>query len=435
MRIFSSTTVPMIVVLFLCMITACSRTAGNNDHTDDSTVIRSALARDAHPVVSDEELAGVVSGNSKFALKLFPLLDSTPGNNTFFSPYSITLAFALLAPGAGGTTLSQIEQALSFPLQLELRNPAFNKLDLLLTSETTGAILSDGMQSPLLNNANAVWGQQGFTILPEYLDTLAENYGAGLHLVDFIRATETSRQTINSWVEGQTNTRIQNLIPQGGLSTDTRLVLTNALWFKAQWKSPFTTTSTTLKPFINRDNSSSSIPFMQQTFSVPYAQTAGCQAVDIPYAGDKLSMLVILPDTGSIDTFIATLTETGLSEMTSNMTTRTIDLSLPKFSFTRASQLNPILKSLGMTDAFDPTRADFSGINGKRGLFVGDIFHQAFIAIDEDGTEAAAATAITTVVSSFPVSSLSLSINHPFIFLIRDRQTGLILFMGKVVSL
>ena len=165
---------------------------------------------------------------------MFPFLDPTPTANTFFSPYSITQACALLAPGARGQLLGGIEQALSFRLPQDHLNPAFNKLDLLLSHKTIDIVLPSGLQPPKLSNANAVWGQQGFPILPAYLDTLAVNYGAGLHLVDFVNATESSRQTINMWVEGQTNNRIQNLIPQNGVSADTRLVLTNAVWFKAR---------------------------------------------------------------------------------------------------------------------------------------------------------------------------------------------------------
>lgn len=431
------------------MAAGCRSGTGNSGQTTNSgqptdngqmtnigqTIVQSGLARDTSPQVPDVELASVVSGNTEFALTLLPLLEADPGKNIFFSPYSITQAFALLAPGARGTTLSGIEQVLSFSLPQDRLNPAFNRLDLLLAGKTTGTVLASGLQTPTLNNANAVWGQQGFFILQAYLDTLAVNYGAGLHLVDFIDDTEGSRQTINSWVEGQTNNRIKDLIPKDGVTTDTRLVLTNAIWFKASWASQFHKNATINQSFINRDSSSSSVPFMQQMFAVPYAQAAGCQAVDIPYAGDNLSMLVIMPDPGTFDTFLASLTPTLLADITNHLTTKMIIFSMPKFTFTKASPLGSILQSLGMTDAFDQTRADLSGIDGRRDLFIGDVFHQAFIDVDEEGTEAAAATAIVIGTAGVPSSDLTLSIDHPFIFLIRDRQSGLILFMGKVVSL
>jgi len=306
---------------------------------------------------------------------------------------------------------------------------------MLIASKTAGTVLANGQQAPKLNAANAVWGQRGFSILPAYLDTLAVNFGAGLHLVDFINATELSRQAINSWVEGQTNNRIQNLIPQNGVSTDTRLVLTNAMWFKANWASQFSKNSTTNQSFINRDSSSTSIPFMRQLSAVPYAQAAGCQAVDIPYAGDNLSMLVIMPNPGTFDAFLASLTPAVLIDITNHLAAKVIDFSMPKFTFTTTSSLGLILQSLGMTDAFNPAHADLSGIDGQRDLYVQAVFHQAFIGVDEDGTEAASATAITSGVSGRLSPELSLAVDHPFILLIRDRQTGLILFMGKVVSL
>ena len=427
-----------LAIISICFAAGCSSNSGNNEQprTDTGgTVVKSSLARNTAPQVSDAELAAVVSGNTEFALKLFPLLDSTPDNNTFFSPYSITQAFALLAPGARGSTLSEIEQIVFFSLPQTTRDPALNKLDLLLAAKTTGAALANGLQAPKLTNANAVWGQKDFTILPAYLDTLAVNYGAGLHLVDFIAATESARQTINSWVEEQTNNRIQNLIPPNGVSSDTRLVLTNAIWFKGNWASQFSTNATSNQPFTSRNNSTSSIPFMRQQFFVPYAQTSGCQAVDIPYAGDNFSMLVIMPDAGTFDAFIASLTPAVLADITGLLANKTADFSMPKFTFTKTSSVDTILRSLGMSDAFSPTLANLSGIDGNRDLFVAAVFHQAFIAVDETGTEAAAATAIATGTTSVPVSDLTLSIDHPFIFLIRDRQTGLILFMGKVVSL
>jgi serpin B len=436
LRYISRLGVPLLALFFLCLAAGCgSSNSGSSGQTSGGTVAQSNLPRNISPQVSDADLAAVVSGNTDFALKAFPLLDTTPGNNTFFSPYSITQAFALLAPGARGTTLRGIEQALSFPLTQDRLNPAFDKLDLLLAGKTTGAILENGLQTPKLNNANAIWGQKGFSILPAYLDTLAVNYGAGLHLVDYVNATEASRQAINAWVEEQTNRRIQNLIPQGEISIYTRLVLTNAIWFKANWASQFPEINTGDGPFTNRDGSSSSVPFMRQTLTAPYARVDGCQAVDIPYAGENLSMLVIMPDSGSFDAFLAALTPAVLGDITNHLTAGAIDLSMPKFTLTRTSSMRSILEPLGMTDAFDPVRADFSGIDGNRDLFVGGVFHQAFVSVDEKGTEAAAATAIVVGTTAFPSPILTLAIDHPFIFLIRDRQTGLILFMGKVASL
>ena len=399
------------------------------------TVVQATVARDTNPQVPDGDLAAVVAGNTAFAMKAFPALNATSDSNTAFSPYSITMASALLAPGSAGATLSGIQQALSFTLPEDRLNPAFNKLDQLIAGKTTGGLLSDGRQSPQLNNANAVWGQQGFSIIPDYLKTLAVNYGAGLHLVDFINAPEDSRQIINSWVAGQTNNKIVNLLDPQSIRVDTRLVLTNAIWFKSSWASQFPPEATANKAFIRRDGSSSTATFMSQRFTVPYVQTDGCQAIDLPYVGNNLSMLVIMPDPGTFDGFLTSLTPTVLGEITGKLAAKDIAFSMPKFSFASSTDLSNMLQFLGMSDAFHPGRADFSGIDGKRDLFVSDALHQAVISVDEKGSEASAATAIIIGTTGYPVGpALTLAIDHPFVFLIRDQQTGLILFMGKVLD-
>ena len=427
--------------------------------------VQSSLARIITPQVPDADMTAVIAGNTAFALKAFTLLDPDGGTNTVFSPYSITQAIALTAAGAGGTTLSQIEQALAFPLSQDRLNPAFNKLDLQLKAKTSGTVQDTTGQLPNLNIVNALWGQQGFPFLSAYLDTIALNFGAGLRLVDFINATDASRQTINGWVADQTNQRITDLIPQGAIDTTTRMVLTNAIRFKANWASQFAEISTQNKPFNNRNGFSSQVPFMRGTFSLLYAQDNGCQAVDIPYVGEKLSMLVIMPDTGTFDTFLTGLTPASLNEIVNRLAYPTtsfdttpvvvskrtplviqavqdIDLSLPKFTFSATPDIGSVLDTLGMADAFDKNKANFlgidGGVNGVNDLYIGKVLHKAFISVDEKGTEAAAATAvaistITSVILRPP--PLPLVIDRPFIFLIRDRNTGLILFMGKVVAL
>ena len=428
------TGIRILTFFLLCLTIACSK-SGDDSQPPHDQITQSTLARDTNPQVSDTDFAAVVTGCTDFALKVFPLLDPDGNSNTVFSPFSITQAFALAAPGARGTTLSGIEQAMSFPIPQERLNVALNKLDLLLASEATGSVTENGDQLPILKNANAIWGQSGFSILPAYLDTLAINFGAGMHLVDFINATEDARGTINAWVEDQTNNRIQDLIPQDGVSAETRVVLTNAVWFKANWADQFSEADTTDQVFLNLNGSSSSVPFMRHVFRASYAQTGGSQAVDIPYAGDNFSMLVIMPDPGTFDAFLSSLTPTLLGDITNHLAAQEMDLSLPKFTFTKDASMGSILRSLGMTDAFNPAVADFSGIDGNRDLVISDVFHKAFISVDEHGTEAAAATAVVIGTTSMPDQPLTLTIDHPYIFLIREKQTGLILFMGKVLSL
>lgn len=422
----------MLPICLFCMTANCSSTTGDIGQI----TAQSALPRETRPQVTDADLAAVVAGNMKFALKVFPLLDTTPHNNTLFSPYSVTQAFSLLEPGARGTTLSGIDQALCFPLSQERLKPALNRLDLLIAGKTSGAVFGSGLLTPKLNNANAVWIQKGLSILPAYLDTLAVNFGAGLHQVNFVDATEKSRQTINAWVEKQTNNKIQNIIPKDGVSSDSRIVVTNAIWFKADWASKFLQRATTNRTFNNRYGFSSLVPFMSQRFSVKYAKVDGCQAVDIPYAGDTLSMLVIMPAPGNFDTFLSSLTSKELGTIINHLTNKEVAFSMPKFNFTKSSNMKQILINFGMREAFNSASADFSGIDGKQDLFVGEVSHKAFISVDEDGTEAAAATAIGMLKGGMPrPPDLTLTIDHPFIFLIRDRETGSIIFMGKVVSL
>ncbi len=432
------TTLRLFTFCLLGLAIACSKAENRaeNSAQPQYQIAQSPLARDTNPQVSDADFTAVVAGNTDFSLKVFPLLDPGISSNTVFSPYSVTQAFALLAPGARGNTLSGIEQALSYPLSQDRFNMALNKLDLLLTSEGIGSLDTTGNQLPMLRNANAIWVQAGFPIISAYLDTLAVNYGAGIYLVDFTNETEDARGTINAWVEGQTNDKIHDLIPEGGVTSLTRVVLTNAVWFKANWASQFSEASTTNQTFFNQNSSTSSVPFMRQIFTVPYAQADSCQAVDIPYAGNNFSMLVVMPAAGTFESFLSSLTPAVLGDITNHLAAQYTDLSLPKFNFTVSVGMRSLLQSLGMTDAFNRDTADFSGIDGTPDLYVTNVFHKAFISVDEHGTEAAAATGIVVEPTGPPPPPpLTFTVDHPYIFVIRERQTGLILFIGKVILL
>lgn len=418
----------------LLLAISCSSSSDNTEPPINDKLVMSALSRDTAPDVSETDLTAVVGGNTEFALNAFPLLEEDPDKNTVFSPYSITLAVALAAVGANGPTLSEIETAMSFTLRQDSLNPAFNKLDLLLASKTTGTIHEeDGSRSPQLNIVNAVWAQDGYPILSEYLDLIAVNYGAGLHLVDYIKAAEEARKTINAWVDRQTNSRIPELMEQGSVSNMTRVVLTNAIWFKGNWSSKFPENGTTTRTFYNRGTTPALVSFMSQTFNVRAVQKAAYQAVDIPYVDGNLSMLVVMP--ADFDAFLAALTPADLDSIVGQLTDQYVALAMPKFSFTTALGLKAVLASLGMTAAFNPTQADFSGITGNFDLSIQSVVHKAFINVDENGTEAAAATGISMGTTGLPSSPIIVNVDQPFIFMIRDRQTGLILFMGKVVTL
>lgn len=432
-------------VLLLGLLSACgggsstssppSTPPTSSNQTPPSSIAASSLTRNVAPQATAADIASAVTGNTTFAINALRQFDPTGGTNIVFSPYSITQAMAMMAAGAKGNTLSGIQQALSFSLPPSQLNPALNAVDLQLAAKTTTAAADGAAQYPSLNIVNDVWAQNGFSILPSYLDTMAVNFGGNVRLLDFVGVPENSRNSINSYIAQQTNNRIQDLIIKGAISSDTRLVLTNAIWFKGAWQSKFSPSTGNL-PFTGYAGGQSAVPFMQQKSSFQYAQTNDYQAVDLPYVGGNLSMLVVMPTAGTFNKFLSDLTADKLGEIARNLSPQRVDLSMPKFKLDAVPPLNSTLPKLGMIDAFDTSKADFSGIDGKQDLHIDTVVHKAFIAVDENGTEAAAATGITvSTLSATAPPQVSFLVDHPFLFILRDRSTGLILFMGKVVSL
>lgn len=397
----------------------------------------STLARERDPRVPDADIATAVADNTTFALKALKQLDEAGNQNTVFSPYSITQAVAMLGLGANGNTLGGIRQALSLSLSPTQLAPALNAIDLRLAAETSGAATNGAGSSPSLSIVNDVWTQDGFAILPRYLDALALNFGAGVRPLDFVGAADDARKTINSYIARQTNNRIPDLMPAGSISADTRLVLTNAVWFKAKWQSPFPSANSQTRPFIGYTAGVSAVPFMSQRTTLEYAQSGDYQAVSLPYSGGALSMLIIMPPPGTFNTFLSGLTAAKLDEIARNLSAQPVALSLPKFRVDTSARLGPALKALGMIDAFSPANADLSGIDGRRDLFVSAAEHKAYLSVDEDGTEAAAATGlgVSTTAIAVPTPAVPFNVDHPFLFMLQERNTGLVLFLGKVVSL
>ncbi|MFZ6734220.1 serpin family protein [Undibacterium sp. Ji42W] len=395
---------------------------------------KSTLARNSAPQASDADLAAAVAGNTEFALKILPLLDAQGDSNLVYSPYSLTLALEMAAAGAKGDTLSSMEKALAFQLQQSRLQPALNRLDLLLADKTSTAA-KPNVQLPNLNIANALWAQQGYSLQSSYLDALSVNFGAAVNLQDFVSAAEPSRLAINNWVADQTQQKIKDLIPAGGVSPQTRVVLTNAIWFKSDWAQPFTKEATRNQDFTDRKGSVKNLPFMNLTSNFPYVQGKGYQAVELPYIDNKLAMLLVVPDAGKFDDFMQGLSSTTINNMTTGLKDNYIALSMPKFNFSANPAMNSSLSTLGMGAAFDASKADFSGISGNRELSISGVVHKAFINVDEKGTEAAAATGVLIGVTSINVTQpLKLTLDRPFLFMIRDRQTGLIIFMGKLMN-
>lgn len=282
--------------------------------------------------------------------------------------------------------------------------------------------------------ANAVWAEQTYPFLQSFLDTIALHYGAGIRLADFINEYESVRQEINRWVSDQTEDKINDLIPEGALDTDTRMALVNAIYFKADWLSPFKADSTRDAPFHLLDGSEVDVPTMNQDTFIPYAKRDGWQAIELTYQGETAAMNIIVPDEGRFEEVESSLDAETVSTILESLQPTSVQLALPKFKFESEFDLGDQLAGLGMTDAFDPDQADFSGMTEGSDLYISAVLHKAFVAVDEKGTEAAAATAVLIEATSARLSDVTLTIDRPFIFLIRDIPTGQILFLGRVLN-
>ena len=287
-----------------------------------------------------------------------------------------------------------------------------------------------------MNIANAFWGQRGYEFLEAFLDVLAESYGAGVRPVDFVGAPEESRLTINDWVADHTEDRIRDLIPSEVIDRLTRLVLTNAIYFNAAWLHPFEKSSTRICPFYLLDGGEVNVPMMSETARLGYATGEGYEAVDLPYEGGELSMTILLPDKGRSMEFEDSIDTALVGHIFQDLELQQVLLTMPKFEFQSQFRLSETLEKMGMPNAFDSRTSDFSGMDGRSCLarddpclFIRDVIHKAFVSVDEEGTEAAAATGVIIVLESTPIR---VTVDRPFIFLIRDRATDTILFLGRM---
>jgi serpin B len=378
------------------------------------------------------DLVALVDGNNAFAFDLYSALKGEQGN-LFYSPYSISQALAMTYGGARDTTEKEMAATLHFTLPQASLHPAFNSLDRQLMARGQGARGKDG-KGFRLNVVNAIWGQADYSFLPDYLDLLAQNYGAGLRTLDFRAAPEAGRQVINKWVADQTEQRIKDLIPVGAIDPLTRLVLTNAIYFNAAWADNFEKTATQPAPFHLLDGSAVDVPMMHQTERLGYAAGDGYQAVSLPYDGRELEMVVLLPDEGKFAEFEKSLDASRAGSIVKGLAPKQVALSLPGFKFESEFSLGNILSEMGMPTAFSGDQADFSGMTGNRELSISRVIHKAFVGVDESGTEAAAATAVVMRATAMPAMPQEVTVDRPFIFLIRDIQTGAVIFVGRVVN-
>jgi serpin B len=394
------------------------------------------------PDATAAELEALAAGNSAFAFDLYQKLRQEGEGNLFYSPYSISAALAMTYAGARGGTEQEMADTLRFTLPQAQLHPAFNALDITLTGQggeeadesEDAAESGDAFQ---LSIANALWGQEGYEFLPEFLDTLAQNYGAGMRTLDFVQETETARQTINRWVEENTEGKIVDLLQPGMLNSMVRLVLTNAIYFNGKWALPFEANDTHDETFHRLDGSTVQVPMMSQTGGFRYTEGDGYQAVELPYRDSNMSMVLVLPAESRFEEIEAAFSAQMLQDVGEALDFEQVHLTVPKFEFESEFELGEALVAMGMASAFGlgGDGADFSGMTGDRALAISAVIHKAFVAVDEEGTEAAAATAVIMLEAAAPMDeAVEIKLDRPFLFLIRDGETGTVLFVGRVMD-
>jgi len=400
---------------------------------DDDGEVRGLLIADVARNTADESaIEGAIAANDAFAFELYAVMAREEGNLAI-SPYSAVVALAMTRTGAAGETLAQMEGVLHTDVAGDL-DAGLNAIGLALEERPGEYEWGDGKVELELTMANQLFGQDGYEFHDAFLERLAADYGAGMRLVDYRTATEAARKTINEWVADRTRDRIPELIPVGILNDMTRLVLTNAIHLKAPWLHRFDASDTAPGDFHRLDGSTVETQLMHLSQKLAYAEGPGYQAVELPYVDRSLAMLVIVPEDGRFSEVESSFDAEELAAMLESLSTAQVTLTLPKFEFRTQAKLKDALSEMGMPIAFDEIEADFSGM-GPQGadLFIRDVLQEVFIAVDEDGTEAAAATAVIMEDESAAMPATVVA-DSPFLFLIRDMETGATLFMGRVVD-
>jgi len=369
----------------------------------------------------------VVDANNEFALDLYKELKASDGN-IFYSPWSILSALAMTYEGAMGQTAEEMREVLHLPGDDETRRNSFKEVQDGINKED---------KDYELYTANALWPQTGYSFLDSYINTIRTYYGGEVTALDYVSETEESRQTINSWVEEKTNDKIMDLIPAGVLGPLTRMVLTNAIYFKGTWVMQFDEEDTTDQDFHVSPEETVTAQMMSLTGDEArfnYAEDEDVQFLELPYEGEEVSMLVILPRENDLEYVEGSLSADDISRWRSDLSEQEVHVYLPKFKLETKYFLPEVLKELNMVDAFDSEVADFSGMDGTTDLFISDVIHQAFVEVNEEGTEAAAATAVIVGRTSAQPRHKVFIADHPFIFIIQEKETGNILFMGRVTD-
>ena len=377
------------------------------------------------------ETTSVVQSSNHFAFDLYGRLRADQGN-LFFSPTSISTALAMTLAGASGDTAAQMAKTLHFEMPNEELNAAMRTL--LASWKSNGP--KQGFQ---LSVANRLWAQTGQEFLPAYLTVTRTDYGAELAQLDFARHAEPSRQTINQWVEAQTAGKIKDLILSAAVLSGARLVLTNAVYFKGSWTDPFKQNLTKDEDFRVSAEQKIKAPLMHTRHHFRYAAVDGLQILELPYADGSLSMVALLPEKpDGLADLEARLTFDNWQKWTHGLVSQEVIVYLPRFKTTAQLELSPMLQSMGMTAAFSPRVADFSGMDGARDFYISAVLHKAFVDVNEEGTEAAAATGVVIRAMAMripkPQQPAVFRADHPFVFAIRDNRNGAVLFLGRLAD-
>lgn len=412
---------------WICIVTGMLMLAAGASQSPGATPAQTGAP--ARP----DDAARASAAVNQFGLALYSELAPARKGNLFLSPYSVETALAMTLAGARGQTAAQMAQVLRIGDLAHQPHGGFAELSRALAAS---AKLGD-QQLFDLSIANAIWLAKGYSLNPDFVKTVKEQYSAGIEPLDFassLAAREQARQTINAWIAKQTNEKIKDLLAPGTLDAQTRLVLTNAIYFKSQWDAQFSKSQTRDEPFHVTGDASVTVPMMHQMRRMHYAENDLMQAVEIPYRFRRLSMIALLPrKTDGMAALEKSLTAANVTAWSKAMGDRQVELSLPRFQFSSRFDLGRPLAAMGMAQAFSAT-ADFSGISAGQQIYISDVVHQAFVDVNEEGTEAAAATAVVMHATALPrpAPKAVFRADRPFLFLIRDNTSGCILFLGRV---
>lgn len=420
---------------------ACTATNTGNPVVEDDTgapdgmeLVRSALTRDTSPVVAESDAVAFGSDSRDFAFELYAQAAEQAGaaGNTFISPYSVRVALAMQFAGARGQTRTEMQSALRFNLPEPVLHQAFNSTAIALAGRGNELVSAESSGDLVLRLVNGAFGSKHEVFQPAFLDTLATHYGAGMFAADFAGAPEQQRLAINDWVEDNTNQRIVDLLPPNSIEESVALVLVNTIYFKGSWLQEFDPANTRDEVF-HAPGGDVTVAMMNG-YAEQYAEGDGYQALELPYIAPAVRMLFILPQAGRFEEIETGLDRAFFDQVRAAVSRWSVTLKVPKFSFETSFGLTSALQAMGVEQLFQPGVADLSGIAGSPGaLYVSDTFHSTFVAVDEQGTEAAAATAVVTSGTSAPPPA-DFFLDRPFLFAIVDDPTGQVLFVGRVMQ-